>query len=105
MPEMRCGVCYPATGGTKFYLAHSCSSDDSCIGSQILAAEIEGGDLLTVAGVEYRVSKVLNTPKSSLPVEYWIHDPNRILIITCVQVPGASYSVTNHIVVADRFVA
>jgi hypothetical protein len=91
---------YPKDGGTDYVLAHSCHDRD-CAGNQIRT--LKSGDSLTFLGDKYVVENKLEVDKSQIADQnIWEHDPNRLVVITCVFEDGSSVAEDNDIVIAER---
>lgn len=93
---------YPEDGGTDFILAHACE-DQGCAGDQVRA--LQNGDDFTYRGETYRVQEKIEIPKTEIAEQdIWVHDPNRVVIITCILDPATGEYHENDIIVATRAV-
>lgn len=91
---------YPADGGTDFILAHACENR-SCAGDQLRS--LEAGDTLTYQGELYRIDSKWSIMKDEIAAQdIWVHDPNRLVFITCIIETTWELSDKNDILVATR---
>ncbi|RLV55013.1 hypothetical protein D9V41_13015 [Aeromicrobium phragmitis] len=93
---------YPEDGGTDFILAHACE-DHGCAGDQIRA--LQTGDDFTYRGETYRVEEKIEIPKTEIAdQDIWVHDPDRVVVITCILDAATGEYHENDIIVANRLV-
>lgn len=91
---------YPETGGTRYILAHACESQ-SCAGDSFRA--LEAGDTLTFLGETFRVDEKREIMKDDIAAQdIWHHDPNRLVIITCIIETTWDQSDKNDLIIATR---
>lgn len=91
---------YPADGGTDYLLAHSCENR-ACAGDDLLT--LEEGDSLEYQGSQYIVERRWTAMKTDIgDQDIWEHDPNRLVIVTCVIETTWEASDKNEIFVATR---
>ena len=91
---------YPEDGGTDFVLAHACENQ-ACAGDQLRL--LENGDTLTYMGELYQVQSKTEIMKVDIAAQdIWVHDPNRIVIITCIIDTTWDQSDKNDIIIATR---
>lgn len=91
---------YPEDGGTDFLLAHACR-DQGCAGDQIRALEVD--DAFTYRGEQFVVLEKLQIHKSEIAdQDIWVHDPDRVVVITCILDPQTGEYEDNDIIVASR---
>lgn len=93
---------YPEDGGTDYVLAHACDDPDAgCAGD--LVRTLESGDDLTYRGEEYVVDEKLEIHKSEIgEQDIWHHDPDRLVVITCILDLETGEFNENDIIVASR---
>lgn len=73
---------YPADGGTDFLLAHSCENK-ACAGDALRTLNV--GDTLTYQDHLYEVQDKRSIMKDDIAAQdIWEHDPNRLVIVTCI---------------------
>lgn len=91
---------YPETGGTPFVLAHACENQQ-CAGDEI--GKLTAGDTFTFLGETYEVDDSRSIMKKEIQdQDIWYHDPNRIVVITCIIETTWQESDKNHLVLASR---
>ena len=91
---------YPQTGGTTYVLAHACENQ-SCAGDQLRS--LEAGDTIDYLGQAYRVQESREILKTDIAAQdIWYHDPNRLVVITCVIETTWDQSDKNDIVIATK---
>lgn len=91
---------YPEDGGTDYVLAHSCLPI-GCAGDQLHA--LEAGDDFTYRGEKFVVEQKLEITKDQIgDQDIWTHDPDRLIIITCIIDPETGESHENNIIDATR---
>lgn len=91
---------YPEAGGTEFVLAHACETRE-CAGDEVRRLEV--GDTLTYLGQEYQVQDSREIMKVDIAnQDIWVHDPNRLVIITCIIETTAEASDKNDIIIATK---
>ena len=91
---------YPETGGTRYILAHACESQ-SCAGDSFRA--LHEGDTLTFLGETFQVQESREIMKVDIAAQdIWTHDPNRLVIITCIIDTTWDQSDRNDIIIATR---
>lgn len=94
------GYGYPADGGTDYLLAHSCENR-ACAGDDLLT--LDPGETLTYQGELYSVDDRWTIMKTDIGAQdIWKHDPNRIVIVTCIIETTWQASDKNEIFVATR---
>lgn len=91
---------YPAEGGTKFVLAHACDNR-ACAGDEV--RKLKQGDTLTFLGTKYVVKETREIMKDDIAAQdIWTHNPNRLVVITCIIETTWQFSDKNTIVIAER---
>lgn len=91
---------YPETGGTRYILAHACETQE-CVGDSFRT--LEEGDTLTFLGQTYQVQESREIMKVDIAAQdIWTHDPNRLVIITCIIDTTWDQSDRNEILIATR---
>ncbi|MGJ9411849.1 hypothetical protein ACHAAC_03985 [Aeromicrobium sp. CF4.19] len=91
---------YPEDGGTDFILAHACE-DGQCAGDQVRTLEAE--DRLSYRGDDFVVQEKIEIDKDEIAEqEIWDHDPDRIVVITCILDPETGEYDENDIIIATR---
>ncbi len=91
---------YPEDGGTDYVLAHACESQ-TCAGDEL--RKLVPGDHITYHGESYLVEEKLNIMKADIGAQdIWTHDPNRLVVITCIIEGSWRDSDKNEIVIATR---
>lgn len=91
---------YPEDGGTDFILAHACENQQ-CAGDQFRLLEV--GDTLTYKGELYQVEDAREIMKVDIAQQdVWHHDPNRLVIITCIIETTWDQSDKNDLIIATR---
>ncbi|MGJ9413169.1 hypothetical protein ACHAAC_10720 [Aeromicrobium sp. CF4.19] len=91
---------YPEDGGTDYILAHACR-DRECAGDRIRDLEVE--DSLDYRGEQYVVEEKLEILKTEIgEQDIWSHDPDRLVVITCILDPETGDYDENDIIVATR---
>lgn len=91
---------YPEDGGTDFILAHACE-DQECAGDQVRA--LQTGDHLSYLGENFVVQDKLEILKTEIAdQDIWEHDPDRVVVITCILDPETGEYEENDIIVASR---
>ena len=91
---------YPEAGGTRYILAHACE-DQSCAGDSFRT--LQEGDTLTFLGQRYQVTESREIMKTDIAAQdIWSHDPNRLIIITCIIDTTWDQSNRNDIIIAKR---
>lgn len=94
------GKGYPQDGGTDYVLAHACK-DRECVGDGIRGLEPE--DTLTYRGESFVVREKLEINKSEIGnQDIWDHDPDRLVVITCILDEETGTFDENDILVAER---
>lgn len=91
---------YPETGGTSYVLAHACENQ-SCAGDQLRS--LEAGDTITYLGQSYLVEESREIMKTDIAAQdIWYHDPNRLVVITCIIETTWDQSDKNDVLIATR---
>lgn len=91
---------YPEDGGTDYVLAHACPWG-SCAGDQI--RELEADDTFEYLGELYVVEEKIEVVKTDIAsLDIWTHDPNRVVVITCIIDPDTGESLENDIIIGTR---
>jgi len=91
---------YPETGGTRYILAHACE-DQSCAGDSFRT--LHEGDTLTFLGEKFQVQESREIMKVDIASQdIWTHDPNKLVIITCIIDTTWDQSDRNDIIIATR---
>lgn len=91
---------YPEDGGTDCVLAHACR-DRECAGDRIRDLEVE--DRLIYRGEQYLVEEKLEILKTEIAEQdIGSHDPDRLVVITCILDPETGDYDENDIIVATR---
>ena len=91
---------YPEDGGTDYLLAHSCENR-ACAGDDLLT--LEPGETLTYQGELYSVDDRWTIMKTDIGAQdIWVHDPNRLVIVTCIIETTWQASDKNEIFTATR---
>lgn len=91
---------YPATGGTRFVLAHACDNR-ACAGDEV--RKLKQGDTLTFLGDKYVVRETRDIMKDDIAAQdIWTHKPGRLVVITCIIETTWEFSDKNNIVIAER---
>jgi hypothetical protein len=91
---------YPEDGGTDYVLAHSCDAG-SCTGDQLKTLKV--GDQLTYLGTPYLVQRTTDVAKTEIAnQDIWVHDPNRLVLITCAIDTTSGGFDNNTIIIANR---
>ncbi|MFC5339004.1 hypothetical protein [Leucobacter denitrificans] len=91
---------YPRDGGTDFILAHSCDNRD-CAGDELRTLEV--GETLTYEGDTYTVEDKRSIMKDEIASQdIWTHDPNRLVIVTCIIETTWEFSDKNEIFIATK---
>lgn len=91
---------YPEKGGTDYVLAHACESQE-CAGDNI--RKLEKGNTLTYKGEKYTVQDKTQVMKTDIPsLNIWEHDPDRLIIITCIIETTWWASDKNDIIIATK---
>lgn len=91
---------YPEDDGTDFLLAHACETQE-CAGDEVRKLQVD--DSLTYLGETYVVERKITTMKNEIgDQDIWTHDPNRIVIITCIIETTWDQSDKNDIIVATK---
>lgn len=91
---------YVADGGTDFILAHTCENQ-ACAGDGFRL--LEEGSTFTYQGSLYQVEKKWQIMKVDIPEQdIWSHDPNRVVIITCIIETTWQASDKNEIFIATK---
>lgn len=91
---------YPESGGTAFIIAHACESRN-CTGDQVRLLDL--GDALHYRGDAYVVQQKYEVRKNEIAdQDIWEHDPDRIVIITCIIDTSWEESEKNEVVVASK---
>lgn len=91
---------YPEDGGTDFIIAHACENR-SCTGDEVRL--LEQGDTLDYRGETYIVQQKREILKHEIAdQDIWEHDPDRIVIITCIIETTWEESDKNDVIVATR---
>lgn len=92
---------YPETGGTDFLLAHACESQ-TCAGDALRTLNV--GDTLTYQGEVFVIQDKREIMKTEIAAQdIWFHDPNRIVIITCIIETTWDQSDKNDLFIATRY--
>ncbi len=91
---------YPRDGGTDFILAHSCDNRD-CAGDVLRTLDI--GETLSYSGATYLVEDKRTIMKDDIAAQdIWTHDPNRLVIVTCIIETTWEFSDKNEIFIATK---
>lgn len=91
---------YPESGGTDFVIAHTCDNRD-CAGD--VFRTLEEGDTLTYKGGTYQIERKWQIMKTDIAAQdIWEHDPNRLVIITCIIETTWDQSDKNELFIATR---
>lgn len=94
------GMGYPETGGTPFVLAHACENQ-ACAGDAL--RQLGEGDTFSFLGTVYTVEESREIMKDAIAEQdIWYHDPNRIVVITCIIETTWDQSDKNDIILATR---
>lgn len=92
---------YPEDGGTDFLLAHACESQN-CAGDELRKLEV--GDSLTYRGETYIIEDKRQIMKVDIAAQdIWFHDPNRLVIITCIIETTWDQSDKNDLFIATKY--
>lgn len=91
---------YPESGGTQYVLAHACAAGN-CAGDDL--RRLQEGDTLTYKGETYQVQDRRKVWKEEIAQQdIWFHDPDRIVLITCIiETPGVRAE-QNDLLIATR---
>ena len=91
---------YPQDGGTDYVLAHACPGG-TCAGDRIRM--LDAGDTVEYRGELYVIEQKLEIQKTEIAdQDIWTHDPNRVVVITCIIDPATGESHENDILIATR---
>ncbi|MGO3147064.1 MAG: DUF4179 domain-containing protein [Leucobacter sp.] len=91
---------YPKDGGTDFLLAHACENK-ACAGDALRTLEV--GDTLNYEGGLYQIEDKRSIMKDDIAAQdIWEHDPNRLVIVTCIIETTWELSDKNEIFIATR---
>lgn len=91
---------YPKDGGTDFLLAHACENK-ACAGDALRTLEV--GDTLSYEGGLYAIEDKRSIMKDDIAAQdIWEHDPNRLIIVTCIIETTWELSDKNEIFIATR---
>lgn len=91
---------YPESGGTQYVLAHACAAGD-CAGDEF--RKLHEGDTLTYKGETYQVEDRWKVWKEEIAQQdIWYHDPDRIVLITCIIEVQGVRAVQNDIIIATK---
>lgn len=91
---------YPDEGGTDFVLAHACATED-CTGDELRGLEV--GDTLIYLGERYEIQDKRAVWKSEIAQQdIWYHDPDRIVLVTCIIEEDGQDSEKNDLLIATR---
>ncbi|PRB12899.1 hypothetical protein [Microbacterium sp. MYb62] len=100
-----------ADEGTTYVVMHSLAGEGIAPGDFVTdvangRASIAAGEEIDVAGVVYAVSTSSVVSKTDLPTrtDVWAPTPDRLVIITCLQLPSGTPSTQNLIIEATRVV-
>jgi hypothetical protein len=95
--------------GTVFVVTHSLRDGGRAPGNYLIdvqhaKAAIPDGTTVIVDGVHYTVdgSGPIDKPQLAGDASVWANSPNRLVIITCLQVPANTESVQNMVITATR---
>jgi len=98
-----------AEHGTVFVVTHSLRDGGRAPGNYLIdvqhaKAAIPNGTTVIVDGVHYTVdgSGPIDKPQLAGNASVWANTPNRLVIITCLQVPANTESVQNMVITATR---
>lgn len=98
-----------ADKGTVFVVTHSLRGGGKAPGNYLIdvqhgTAAIPEGTTVIVDGVHYAVDGggAIDKPKLAGDASVWANTPNRLVIITCLQVPANTESVDNLVITATR---
>jgi hypothetical protein len=98
-----------AAKGTVFVVMHSVRGGGTGPGNYLIdvdhrKAKVATGATITVGDLTYSVTGTEAIPKDDLADdrEVWANTPDRLVIITCLQVPSGSPSVDNMVITATR---
>lgn len=97
------------TGGTVFVAMHSLRGGGIGPGNYLYdtttsIARVYPGDSITLGNVNYTVTATTTVPKRSIRADsaVWANTPNRLLLVTCLELPTGGPSLDNFIVTATR---
>lgn len=91
---------YPDEGGTDFILAHACATED-CAGDELRGLKV--GDTLTYLGERYEIQDKRAVLKSEIAQQdIWYHDPDRIVLVTCIIEKAGQDAEKNDLLIATR---
>lgn len=95
--------------GTVFLITHSLRGGGVAPGNYLInvsqhKAAVADGATIEVAGIRYTVtgSRAIAKPDIGKQANLWADIPNRLVIITCLQVPAQTESVDNMVIIATR---
>jgi len=98
-----------AADGTVFVVTHSLRDGGVAPGNYLIdvahgRAAVQPGAVVVVDGVDYTVDAAVPLRKSDLSTDsqVWENTPDRLVIITCLQVPANTPSVDNLVITATR---
>lgn len=98
-----------ASKGTVFVVTHSLHGGGRAPGNYLIDVQqgksaVPDGATVIVDGVRYTVdgSSSIRKPLIASDTSVWENTPNRLVIITCLQVPGGTTSFDNMVITATR---
>ncbi|HEY0247903.1 MAG TPA: class F sortase [Gryllotalpicola sp.] len=98
-----------AATGTVFVVTHSLRGGGKAPGNYLIdvrhgTAAVADGATVIVDGVHYTVddSGAVDKPRLADDAAVWANTPDRLVIITCLQVPAGTASVDNLVITATR---
>jgi FlaG/FlaF family flagellin (archaellin) len=98
-----------AAKGTVYVVMHSLRNGGKGPGNYLFdvsdgSSRVNEGDLISVAGTQYTVTKHEVVGKRELPAreDLWAQTPNRLIVVTCLQSPDGNPSTSNFVLVAEK---
>ena len=100
---------HSADKGTVFVVTHSLRGGGVAPGNYLIdvrrgTSSLRPGAELIVDGIHYTLDETQPIPKSQIAddASVWANTPNRLVVITCLQVPAGTASVDNLVITATR---
>lgn len=98
-----------ARKGTVYVVAHSLRNGGVAPGNYLIdvhsgRSAVAVGSRIVVGDVDYQVTHTEAVTKTELAEksDLWADQPNRLIVITCLQVPANTPSVANMVITAER---